>query len=119
MKLINNIDKLGIFGLFALAASALGFNGFELFGSWTIWVFQAMVFVVIGGLFISHYKHRCMYPLLTAIPGGLLFFYGYYFGDSDNMSYFLCTGMFGLLAGTIWNYQRNKLHGNCCGSHNI
>lgn len=129
MKITNNIDKLGTFGLFitalfspccfplfAFAASALGLGSFELFGGWTMWVFQAMVIVSIGGLYISYRKHRCMYPLLTAIPSGLLVFYGYYFGNSDNMIYFLYSGMFGLLAATIWNYQRNKFHKACCAS---
>lgn len=129
MKITNHIDKLGTFGLFitalfspccfplfAFGASALGLGSFELFGGWTMWVFQAMVVVSIWGLYISYLKHRCMYPLLTAVPSGLLVFYGYYF--SDEPIYFFYSGMFGLLAATIWNYQRNKLHGDCCNANN-
>jgi len=63
MKIKNNIDKLGLSGiiitaflspccfpLFAFGASALGLGNFELFGGWTLWVFQAMVLISIGGL---------------------------------------------------------------------
>lgn len=126
MKITKNIDKLGTVGLFitaifspccfplfAFVASALGLGSFELFGGWTMWVFQAMVIVAIFGLYISYRKHKCLYPLLTAIPSGLLIFYGYHLNDSDYWTYFLYTGMFGLLAATIWNYRRNKIHGKC------
>ena len=126
MKITKNIDKLGTVGLFitaifspccfplfAFVVSALGLGSFELFGGWTMWVFQAMVIVAIFGLYISYRKHKCLYPLLTAIPSGLLIFYGYHLNDSDYWTYFLYTGMFGLLAVTIWNYRRNKIHGKC------
>lgn len=126
MKITKNIDKLGTIGLFitaifspccfplfAFIASALGLGSFELFGGWTMWVFQAMVIVAIFGLYISYRKHKCLYPLLVAIPSGLLIFYGYHFNGSDYCTYFLYAGMFGLLAATIWNYKRNRMHGNC------
>ena len=126
MRLKNNIDKLGTIGLFitalfspccfplfAFGASALGLGSFELFGGWTMWIFQAMVLISIGGFIISYRKHRCTYPLLIAIPSGLLIFYGYNFNDSDNWTYFIYTGMFGLLIATVVNYYRNKLHGSC------
>ncbi len=126
MKITKNIDKLGTIGLFitaifspccfplfAFIASALGLGSFELFGGWTMWVFQAMVIVAIFGLYISYRKHKCLYPLLVAIPSGLLIFYGYHFNSSDYWTYFLYAGMFGLLAATIWNYKRNRMHGNC------
>ena len=126
MEVIKNIDRLGTVGLFltaifspccfplfAFAASALGLGSFELFGGWTMWIFQAMVIITIGGLYISYRKHRSTYPLLTAIPSGLLVFYGYHLNDTDNWIYFLYTGMFGLLIATIWNYKRNKMHETC------
>jgi MerC mercury resistance protein len=126
MKITKNIDKLGTVGLFitaifspccfplfAFAASTLGLGSFELFGGWTMWVFQAMVIIAIFGLYISYRKHKCLYPLLVAIPSGLLIFYGYHLNDSDYWTYFLYTGMFGLLVATIWNYRRNKIHGKC------
>ncbi len=126
MKLFRNTDKLGTAGLFIIAifspccfplfafvASVFGLGSFELFGGWTMWVFQAMVLVTVIGLYISYRKHKCLYPLLTAIPSGLLIFYGYHFNDSDHWAYFLYAGMFGLLVATIWNYKRNKLHGEC------
>lgn len=126
MKIHKNIDKLGTAGffitailspccfpLFAFVASAFGLGSFELFGGWTMWIFQAMVLVAIGGLIISYLKHRCFYPLLVAIPSGILIYYGYHFDDSDYWTYFLYTGMAGLMVATIWNYRRNKIHGSC------
>lgn len=126
MNLFKNTDKIGTAGifitaifspccfpLFAFVASALGIGSSELFGGWTMWIFQTMVLVAIIGLYISYRKHKCLYPLLTAIPSGLLIFYGYHFNDSDYWIYFLYVGMFGLLIATIWNYRRNKIHGEC------
>lgn len=126
--LSNNLDKLGTAGLFltavfspccfplfAFAASAAGLGSFELFGGKTMLIFQGMVLISLGGLYVSYRKHRCMYPLLLAIPSGLLIFYGYHFSSSANWTYFLYLGMFGLLIATLWNYRRNKLHGPCEG----
>jgi hypothetical protein len=133
MKLTNNVDKLGTIGLFitaifspccfplfAFGASALGLGSFELFGGWTMWVFQVMALISIGGFIITYRKHRCTYPLLIAIPRGLLIFYGYNFNDSDYWTYFIYTGMFGLLIATVVNFCRNKLHGCCetCATYN-
>ena len=101
------------FPLFAVVASALGLGSFELFGGWTMWIFQAMVLVSVIGLYLSYRKHRCTYPLLVAIPSGLLVFYGYHFNSSEHWIYFLYAGMAGLFVATIWNYKRNKLHGTC------
>ena len=126
MKLTYNLDKLGIAGLlltaifspccfplFAFAATTLGLGSFELFGGWTMWIFQALVLVSIAGLYISYLRQRCMYPLIVSIASGLLIFYGYHFSESDYWTYFLYAGMFGLLLASIWNYQRNKIHGSC------
>lgn len=126
MKLLGNIDKFGTVGLFLTAlfspccfplftfgASAFGFGSFELFGGWTMWIFQAMVLISIGGLYFSYRRHRFVYPLTVGIISGLLVFYGYFFNDSDYWTYFLYLGMFGLLLATIWNYQRNKINGTC------
>lgn len=125
-NLTNNIDKFGTVGLFltaifspccfpifAFGASALGLGSFELFGGWTMWIFQIMVLVSLIGLYISYRKHRCMYPLLVAVPSGIMIFYTYHFNNGDNWIYFLYVGMFGLLIATVWNYRRNKLHGTC------
>lgn len=125
-QLTTNIDQFGTVGLFitaifspccfplfAFGASALGLGSFELFGGWTMWIFQAMVLISIAGLVVSYFKHRCMYPLLIAIPSGLLIFYGCHFNNSNYWTYFLYAGMFGLLAATYWNYKRNKMHSSC------
>ena len=78
-----------------------------------MWVFQAMVLVSIAGLYISYREHRCIYPLLVAIPSGLLVLYGYHFNTSDHWIYFLYAGMVGLMVATAWNYRRNKMHRTC------
>lgn len=101
------------FPLFAFAASAVGLGSFELFGGWTFWVFQAMVFISVGGLYLSYRKHRCLYPLLTALPSGLLIFYAYHFNNSDYWTYLIYLGMLGLLVATFWNNKRNRMHSTC------
>lgn len=126
MKLTRNIDKLGTgslfltailspccFPLFAFAGSAIGFGNAELFGSWTIWVFQALVLVTIAGLYISYCRHRYLYPLIVSFLSGILIFYAYHFNNTDYWAYYLYAGMFGLLIATIWNYYRNKRQGIC------
>lgn len=126
MKITNNIDKFGTAGLFltalfspccfplfAFAASTLGLAGFELFGSWTMWIFQALVLISIFGFYISYRRHRYLYPLMMAILSGFLIFYAYYFNKSDYWTYFLYVGMFGILIATVWNYKRNKATGTC------
>ena len=130
LKLKNNIDKFGTVGLFltaifspccfplfAFGASALGLGSLELFGGWTMWIFQAMVLISIIGIYISYQKHKCLYPLLIAIPSGILIFFAYYLSKSENSTYLIYAGMFGLFIATIVNYYQNKLHGNCktCG----
>ena len=45
-----------------------------------MWVFQALVLISIGGLYISYRKLLCLYPLLIAIPSGIIiFFAAWYF----------------------------------------
>lgn len=122
MKLLANIDKLGTTGLFltallllccfplfAFAASAIGLGSAELFGGWTMWIFQSMVLLAVGGRYLSYRKHRNLYPLIIGIISGLAVLYGYHINDSDYWTYFLCAGMLGLLVATLWNYQRNKI----------
>lgn len=121
MKIKYNIDKLGTIGLFitalfspccfplfAFAASAFGLGNFELFGGWTIWIFLTMVLVSICGLIISYLIHRCLYPLLIAVPSAVLIFYGFLI---DNNTTFIYLGMLGIFIATGVNYYRNKLHG--------
>ncbi|HSD06164.1 MAG TPA: MerC domain-containing protein [Flavobacterium sp.] len=123
MKIKNNIDKLGTLGLFftalfspccfplfAFVASAFGLGSFELFGGWTMWIFQIMILISIAGLIISFRKHHKFYPLLFAIPSGIVILYGYYFSYDF---YHIYVGMFGLLIATVMNYYYNKLDGNC------
>lgn len=125
MKLKNNIDKLGTAGLFltailspccfplfAFVASALGFGSAKLFGGYTMLLFQVMVSISLIGLYISYRKHKCLYPLLVAIPSAISIFYAYNLNSTDNWLYFLYAGMFGLLIATVWNYKRNKMHNN-------
>lgn len=130
MNLTKGIDKLGTAGLFitailspccfplfAFGASALGLGSFELFGGWAMYVFIGMVIISIAGFVISYRKHQCLYPLLIAIPSAISIFYGFF---SLNISPWIYIGMFGMLAATIVNYYRNRLHGNCdtCTEYN-
>jgi len=126
MKIASHIDQFGTAGLiltaifspccfplFAFAASLLGLGTFELFGGWTMWIFQALVLISLGGLYISYRNHHCTYPLLIAIPGSLLIFYGYYLNNGIYWIYFLYVGMLGLMIATGVNFYRNKLLASC------
>ena len=98
------------FPLFGFALTALGLGSFEIFGGWTMWVFQALVLVSLVGFYLSYRRHRCTYPLLVAIPSAAIIFYAYHFNNSDYWTTLLYIGMFGLLAATIWNFRRVRLH---------
>lgn len=121
MALPHNIDKVGTVGLFltaifspccfplfAFAASALGLGSFELFGGWTMWVFQLMVFISIAGLFIGYRKHKNSSPILISVISGGLIIYAYNFYNGGNWTTLLYIGMFGLLIATGLNYYINK-----------
>lgn len=126
MKPFKDISRIGVIGLFitalfspccfplfAFGASALGLGSVELFGGWTMWVFQVMVVISLAGFYLSYRKHRCLHPLLIAIPGALLIFSGYHFDVGKHWIYLLYAGMLLLLGATIVNWYRNKLHGSC------
>lgn len=124
-KIKNNVDKLGTAGLFltavfspccfpifAFAGAALGLGSLELFGGWTMLIFQAMVLITIGGMYISYQKHVSLYPLLIAFPSGIMIFLAYFFDGNENGAYFIYAGMFGLFLATIVNYYQNKRYRN-------
>lgn len=133
MDVTRHMDKFGTAGLFltailtpccfplfAFGLSTMGLGSFELFGGWTMWIFQALIIISIGGLYLSYKMHHCTYPLMVAVPSGLIIFIAYHFIDADYWMYFLYAGMFGLLIATIWNFRQNKLHGYCntCTTYN-
>lgn len=76
-------------------------------------IFQAMVVVSLIGFYISYRRHRCMYPLVIAIPSALLIFLSYHFDFGKHWIYFQYVGMLGLLVATIVNIRRTRLHGSC------
>jgi hypothetical protein len=69
-----------------------------------------MVILSLAGTYISYWQHRCMYPLLVALPGALLIFYGYHLVDDDYWVYLMYAGMLALLISAAINYYRIKLH---------
>ncbi|MBS1780993.1 MAG: MerC domain-containing protein [Bacteroidetes bacterium] len=107
---ITAITSPCCFPLFGVAFASLGFGSFELFGGWTMWVFQSLVLLSLAGTFVSYRQHRCLYPLLIALPSALLIFIGYHFINNDYWVYYLYAGMFGLLIAAGVNYYRTKLH---------
>lgn len=120
MKFRYNLDRVGIgamlftvvfspccFPLFAFAASALGLGSFEIFGSWTMWILCSTVLISVLGLVVSYRKHKCMYPLLIAVPSASLIWYGIFM---TTISPFMYIGMLGMLLATFVNYYRFRLH---------
>lgn len=119
----HQLDKVGTIGLFitalaspccfplfGFALAAMGLGSFELFGGWTMWVFQALVLVSLAGTYISYRQHRCLYPLLIAVPGALMIFYSYHIIEADYWTYILYSGMICLLGAAVINYYRIRFH---------
>jgi hypothetical protein len=122
MKKAISIDKVGTAGLiftavfspccfplFAFIATSFGLGRFELFGSYSILIFNVMVIITLIGLAISFAKHRCLYPLLVAVPGALVIFFNTVIAGnySDYLPY---IGMVIILFAVILNYFKNKSH---------
>lgn len=118
MKLTANLDKLGVIGVFITALvtpccfplfgfllSAFGFGSAELFGGWTKYVFQGLIFFSLLGTFISFRKHKNIYPLLIGFVSAGLIVYAYNFNFESKIIY---VGMFGLLVSTGLNYYLNR-----------
>lgn len=133
INLKNNIDKLGTVGLFltaifspccfplfAFAASTFGLGSFELFGGWTMWVFQIMTLVSIGGLLLNYRNHKNITPTIISLISGGLIIYSFNFYNGDNWTTLLYIGMFGLLIATGLNYyiNRNSMTCKTCGTYN-
>lgn len=126
MKLTANLDKIGTIGLFfaALATpccfplfgfllATFGLGSTELFGGWTEYVFQALVFISLVGTFISYRQHKNISPLIIALASGALIIYAYNFNFDSKTIY---IGMFGLLASAGLNYYINRKNKISCAT---
>ena len=108
--LLTAISSPCCFPLFGVVLTALGLGSFELFGPWSMTIFMALTIISLAGLFISYRMHRCMYPLLIAIPSAFLIIYSYYFIDAEYWINFLYTGMFGMAVSSVVDYYRTRSH---------
>lgn len=105
------------FPLFAFVLSALGLGSFELFGGWTMYIFEGLVFLSLIGFYLSYRKHKNIFPLLIGIISLGLVIYAYYLDKSDNWTFLLYAGMFTLLIATGLNYyitRKQKLACSTC-----
>lgn len=122
MKLLKNLDKVGMFGLFltgivspcclplfAFVLSAFGFGSAELFGGWTEYVFEGFVFISVIGFYIAYRKHKNIVPLVIGLESGGLIIYAYNFNSAFEVEA-IYVGMFGLLIATALNYFINRKH---------
>ena len=120
MKLIKNLDKVGIFGLFltgivspccfplfAFVLSGFGLGSAELFGGWTEYIFEGFVFISVIGFYFAYLHHRNIFPLLIGLVSGGLIVSVYNINIDSNIIY---VGMFGLLIATALNYYINRQH---------
>jgi len=126
MKLLKNLDKVGMFGLlitgivspccfplFAFILSAFGFGSAELFGGWTEYVFEGFVFISVIGFYIAYRKHKNIVPLVVGLESGGLIIYAYNFNPAIEFEA-IYIGMFGLLIATALNYYINRKHKTNC-----
>jgi len=115
------LDRFGIFGLFTVAIlspccfplfsvvlSALGLSGIELFGQWTMEIIFLFVIVSVLGTLVSLRRHRNPVPLIISVLGALIILYSYYFLNANSLHFYLYSGMFCLLLGSILNYRNNR-----------
>lgn len=126
MKIAANLDKIGTIGLFLAALAtpccfplfgfllaAFGLGSAELFGGFTGYIFQGLVFISLIGTFISYRQHKNIFPLLIALASGGLIVYAYNFSFDSKTIY---TGMFGLLASAGLNYYINRKYKIACAT---
>lgn len=129
MKLTANLDRVGTIGLFLAALAtpccfplfgfglaAFGLGSAELFGGWTEYIFEALVFISLIGTFISYRQHKNIFPLLIALVSGGLIVYAYNFNFDSKTIY---TGMFGLMISAGLNYYINRKNKIACATCTI
>lgn len=126
MKLISNLDKLGVTGifitvfaspccfpLFGFLLSAFGLGSAELFGGFTEYIFQGFVLLSLVGTFISYQNHKNILPLLFGLISSGAIFYAYNVNFDTTIIY---AAMVGLLISAGFNYyfSRKQKAANCC-----
>ena len=93
------------FPLFAAIGTAAGLGALGQYEGIILYIFQAFALIAFVGLAISFWKHRKLGPiLLGAFSCGLLA-YHFYLNFSLAALY---SGLFGIVAATLWNYLINR-----------
>jgi Mn2+/Fe2+ NRAMP family transporter len=104
------------FPLFSFALSAMGLGSVTLFGGWTMYVFQGLVFLSLIGFYLSYRKHKNILPFLIGIIAFGLIIYSYYLNKSDNLICILYAVMFALLVATGLNYYIAREQKKACST---
>lgn len=98
------------FPLFGFILTALGIGSFELFGEWSMNVFMFLTLLSLVGLSVSYRKHKSRVALFLAIPSAAIIFYSYYFIETDYWINILYIGMFGMLASSVTDFYKARVH---------
>lgn len=96
------------FPLFGFILTAFGIGSFELFGKYSMITFMGLTLLSMIGFAISRQMHKCLYPLLIAIPSALLIICSYYFIEADYWRSTLYVGMFGMLAASVVDFYQTR-----------
>ena len=113
-RAINLLDRIGSLGalltaiaapccfpLFTAVGATVGFGILGRYESTVLYVFQAFVLLSLLGLALSFRQHGRFGPLTLGVASAAALAYAFYGSFSLAALY---TGLFGLLAATLWNY---------------
>ncbi len=89
------------FPLFAAVSAVAGFGALGRYESVVLYVFQAFALLSLLGLAVAFARHRHPGPLSVGLLSVGLLAYTFYYTFQPVALY---TGLFGLLAATLWNY---------------
>ncbi|PZR73808.1 MAG: hypothetical protein DLM73_09750 [Chthoniobacterales bacterium] len=89
------------FPIFAVVGTAAGFSALGTYEGIILYIFQGFAVLTLAGLALSYRQHSNFAPLIVGTLGCANLAYHFYWEFSLPALY---GGLFGLLAGSVWNY---------------
>ena len=116
LSLLDRIGSVGVllaaiaapccFPLFAAIATATGLGALGPYEGTILYIFQGFAALTLAGLALSVRRRRDFGPVIVGTLSCVAIAYHFYVKFSLPALY---TGLFGLIAATVWNYLRARL----------
>lgn len=117
-RLSSSLDRIGsagalvaaiaapcCFPIFAAVAAGVGLGAFGHYETVILYAFQGFALLAFAGLLLGYRSHRRIGPVLLGLLSVAAIAYTFYLSFRFETLY---VGLFGLLAGTLWNYFSSR-----------